>query len=38
MNEGLKLMVYGMSGTFLFTGFIYGIMILLTKYAKDKEI
>lgn len=38
MGEALKIMGYGMTGTFLFAGFIYLTMVLLTKYVKDKEV
>lgn len=34
---GLQITLYGMGGTFLFAGFMYGVMVLLGKYVKDKE-
>lgn len=37
LMAGLEIMLYGMGGTFIFAGFMYGLMILLGKYVKDKE-
>ncbi|MGL4737609.1 MAG: hypothetical protein ACRCW2_09185 [Cellulosilyticaceae bacterium] len=37
LMAGLEIMLYGMGGTFLFAAFMYGVMVLLGKYVKDKE-